>query len=95
MALGALGVLSVLRMSVSDLVTEVEQALVEGERLDQVGGLGAGAMLEPCCRGVPGLCQSETGGGSWRELNCAEAQSVRLENDALHEKVAELEARCL
>jgi len=52
-------------MSVSDLVTEVEQALVEGERLDE---------------------------DSPAYFNLRrEALSLRLENDALNEKVAELE----
>ena len=41
-------------------------------------------MLEPCC-----VEESHAYANLRRE-----AQSVRLENDALHEKVAELEARC-
>lgn len=52
-------------MSVQDLVTEVEQALVEGERLDEDSQAYANLRRE--------------------------AQSLRLENDALGEKVAELE----
>eukprot|EP00913_Durusdinium_trenchii_P019436 g18273.t2 len=55
-------------MSVQDLVTEVEQALVEGERLDEDSQAYANLRRE--------------------------AQSLRLENDALGEKVAELEERC-
>lgn len=52
-------------MSVQDLVTEVEVALVEGERLDEDSSAYANLKRE--------------------------ALSLRLENDALNEKVAELE----
>eukprot|EP00434_Breviolum_minutum_P030793 symbB.v1.2.027230.t2/scaffold2778.1/size70658/8 len=72
-------------MSVSDLVTEVEQALVEGERLDEDSPAYFNLRREARDGADVSALWIFGAVELWKAL------SLRLENDALNEKVAELE----